>query len=160
MTRRDGAFVAVLVLILVVIGGTIALPHAAPSASGSPEPTPGITLPPPVTYREGVVGSPTSVTPVTARSRADRTLVGLVFSGLVRPAAAGGYEPDLAESWATDAAGTTWTVKLRPDATWHDGVETDLVEDEAQPAAHRVSGLLRRRRSGASAPGFLCSSGM
>ena len=39
-------------------------------------------------------------------------------------------------------------------ATWHDGVETDLVEDEAQPAAHRVSGLLRRRRSGASAPGF------
>ena len=122
MTRRDGAFVAVLVLILVVIGGTIALPHAAPSASGSPEPTPGITLPPPVTYREGVVGSPTSVTPVTARSRADRTLVGLVFSGLVRPAAAGGYEPDLAESWATDAAGTTWTVKLRPDATWHDGV--------------------------------------
>ena len=122
MTRRDGAFVAALVLILVVIGGAIALPRPAPSAAGSAQPTPGITLPPPVTYREGVVGSPTSVTPVTARSRADRTLVGLVFSGLVRPAAAGGYEPDLAESWTTDAAGTTWTVKLRPDATWHDGV--------------------------------------
>ncbi len=74
------------------------------------EPTPEITLPPPVTYREGVVGSPASVTPVTARTRADRTLVGLIFSGLVRPARPGAYEPDLAESWTTDATGTTWTV--------------------------------------------------
>jgi len=122
MNRRDGAFVAALVLILVVIGGAIALPRARPSSAGAVEPTPGATLPPPVTYREGVVGSPVSITPVTARTRADRTLVGLIFSGLVRPAAAGTYAPDLAESWTTDATGTTWTFTLRPDATWQDGV--------------------------------------
>ncbi|MGA2491386.1 MAG: patatin-like phospholipase family protein [Roseiarcus sp.] len=39
-------------------------------------------------------------------------------------------------------------------ATRHDGVETDLAEDEAPPAARRVSGLLRRGRSGANAPGL------
>lgn len=124
MNRRDNTIVAALVLVLVVLGGAIALPQVRQGAAGPPgsdaEPTPEPTLPP-VTYREGVVGSPASLTPVTARSRADRTLVGLVFSGLVRPGPAGGYEPDLAESWTTDAAGTTWTVRIRPDATWHDG---------------------------------------
>jgi peptide/nickel transport system substrate-binding protein len=122
MTRRDGAFVSALVLMLVVIGGAIALPQVRPSAAAPVEPTPGATLPPPVTYREGVVGSPASLTPVTARTRADRTLAGLIFSGLVRPGAEGTYEPDLAESWTTDGKGTTWTFTIRPDATWQDGV--------------------------------------
>ena len=122
MNRRDGAFVAALVLMLVVIGGAIALPQARPSAPASVEPTPDVSLPPPVTYREGVVGSPVSITPITARTRADRTLAGLIFSGLVRPGASGTYEPDLAESWTTDAKGTTWTFTIRPDATWQDGV--------------------------------------
>jgi NTE family protein len=39
-------------------------------------------------------------------------------------------------------------------ATRHDGIEGDLAEDEAPPAARRGSGLLRRGRSGANAPGF------
>jgi NTE family protein len=42
-------------------------------------------------------------------------------------------------------------------ATRHDGVETELleeIEEEAQPAARRVAGLLRRNRSNASAPGL------
>lgn len=125
MTRRDRATVAALVLVLVVLGAAIALPQVRPGSPGSggtgTEPTPGATLPPPVTYREGVVGSPVSITPVTARTRADRTLVGLVFSGLVRPGPAGGYQPDLAESWTTSADGSTWTIQIRADATWHDG---------------------------------------
>lgn len=113
---------AALVLALVVLGVAIAFPQARPGdPASSAEPTPDATLPPPATYREGVVGSPVSITPVTARTRADRTLVGLVFSGLVRPGPAGTYEGDLAESWTTDAAGTTWTVTIRADATWQDG---------------------------------------
>ena len=121
MNRRDGAILAALVLVLVVLGGAIALPQARPgSPEAAAEPTPAATLPP-VTYREGMVGSPVSITPITARTRADRALVGLVFSGLVRPDPAGGYEPDLAESWTSDAEGTTWTVTIRPDATWQDG---------------------------------------
>lgn len=122
MTRRESAIVVALGLVLVVFGGAIALPQARPGLpTSSAEPTPGATLPPPVTYREGVVGSPVSLTPVTARTRADRTLVGLVFSGLVRQGPSGTYEPDLAESWVSNVAGTTWTVTIRPDATWQDG---------------------------------------
>ncbi len=122
MNRRDTAIIAALVLVLIVLGGAIALPQALPGSLESElDPTPEASPPPPVTYREGVVGSPESITPITARSRADRTLVGLVFSGLVRPNPAGGYQPDLAESWTSSADGTTWTVTIRPDATWQDG---------------------------------------
>jgi NTE family protein len=38
-------------------------------------------------------------------------------------------------------------------ATWHDGIENDLADEEA-PAARRVTKLLRRGRPGASAPGL------
>jgi peptide/nickel transport system substrate-binding protein len=122
MNRRDRAIIAALVLVMVVLGGAIGLPRARPAVPGSSaEPTPEATPVPPVTYREGVVGSPLSITPVTARTRADRTLVGLVFSGLLRPGPSGSYQPDLAESWTANPAGTTWTVTIRADATWHDG---------------------------------------
>ncbi len=119
ITRRDNAVVAALVLSLVVLGGVIALPSAAPAAT--PEPTPQPTVPPPATYREGVVGHPEAVMPVLARTRAERTLVGLIFSGLVRLGPNNTYEPDLAESWTSDAKGTTWTFTLRDDAVWQDG---------------------------------------
>ena len=46
----------------------------------------------------------------------------LLFSGLVRNGPAGTIVPDLAERWSVDATGKTWTVDLRSDATWHDGV--------------------------------------
>ena len=71
-----------------------------------------------------------SVTPLTARTRADRALVGLIFSGLVRLGPGDTLVPDLAESWTSDAKGKTWTFKLRAGATWHDGqpvTSTDIV---------------------------------
>ena len=58
ITRRDNAVVVVLVLSLVVLGGVIAMPVPVNDAAATPEPTPEVTLPPPVTYREGVVGVP------------------------------------------------------------------------------------------------------
>jgi peptide/nickel transport system substrate-binding protein len=120
VNRRDRAVVAALVLVLVVLGGLVALPRqaAAPSAA---EPAAEVTMPPRVVYREGVVGVPVSITPVTARSRAERTLVGLVFSGLVRLGPGTTYEPDLAASWSSDETGRTWTFTIRDDAVWHDG---------------------------------------
>ena len=39
----------------------------------TPEPTPEATLPPPITYREGVVGVPATIMPVAARTRSERT---------------------------------------------------------------------------------------
>ncbi|MCJ7711593.1 MAG: ABC transporter substrate-binding protein, partial [Chloroflexi bacterium] len=119
MNRRDRAIVAVLAIVLIVIGGALALPRNADAPE--PDARPEITMPPPVVYREGVVGTAESITPVTARSRAERSLVGLVFSGLVRLGPGTSYQPDLADSWSTDAEGRTWTFKLRDDAVWHDG---------------------------------------
>ena len=119
MNRRDRSVVALLVLALVVIGGVLAIPR--PAEAPRPDPTPDPTPPAAVTYREGVVGSASSVTPVTARNRAERTLVGLVFSGLVKLGAGTTYQPDLAESWTSDDSGKVWTFKIRDDAVWQDG---------------------------------------
>lgn len=121
MTRRDHAVIAVLVLLLAVLGGSLALPSAAPVNSGvEPTPSPSPVLP--ATYREGVVGAPASIMPVTARTRSERTLVGLVFSGLVRLGPQDRLEADLAASWTTDTSGRVWTFRIRDDTTWQDGV--------------------------------------
>ena len=81
-------------------------------------------------YREGVLGRPVSVSPLTARSQADRDLVALVFSGLVRNGPDGTIVPDLAERWTVDDTGATWTFYLRPEARWQDG-EPVTAEDVA-----------------------------
>ena len=120
MNRRDNAVVAALVLALVVLGGVLAIPAGSPAEADAPA-TVTPSLPPPAVYREGVVGVPESITPVTARSRSERALVGLVFSGLMRMGPDQVLEPDLAESWTRSADGTTWTFVIRDDATWQDG---------------------------------------
>ena len=61
------------------------------------------------------------MSPLTARTQADRDLVALVFSGLVRNGPSGTVVPDLAERWTVDESGSVWTFQLREDATWHDG---------------------------------------
>ena len=144
ITRRDSAVVAVLVLSLVILGGVIAVPEAAPAAT--PLPTEPPTLPPPATYREGVVGVPEAIMPVAARTRAERTLVGLIFSGLVRLGPGNTYEPDLAESWTTDAKGKTWTFTIRDDAAWQDGVPVT-----ADDVVYTVEALKNPDASGAMA---------
>ncbi len=121
MNRRDRAVVAVLILVLVVLAGALALPRQV-AAPPTEDPTPAATQPPRVVFREGVVGTATSVTPVTARTRPERALVGLVFSGLVRLGPGTTYQPDLAASWTVDETGKVWTFTLRDDAVWHDGV--------------------------------------
>jgi peptide/nickel transport system substrate-binding protein len=123
MNRRDRSIVALLVLTLVVLAGVIGLPRQADLATtGAQQESPDVSLPPPAVLREGVVGVPDSITPVTAHNRAERSLVGLVFSGLVRLGPGNTYQPDLAESWTSDATGKAWTFTIRPGAVWHDGV--------------------------------------
>lgn len=118
--RRDAAVVAALVVVLVVLVGAVALPTpVAPGATDATTPPPSVA---PAAYREGIVGRPVSITPLTARNRVDQSLVGLVFSGLVRPTEDGGVEPDLAASWSVSDDGSEWTFRIRDDATWHDGM--------------------------------------
>jgi peptide/nickel transport system substrate-binding protein len=120
VTNRDRSVVLVLVACLVAIGALLANPRQPEPRPADPTPDPTL-LPAPV-YREGVVGTAASITPVTARTRAERLLVGLVFSGLVKIGAGTSYVPDLASSWSVDETGKVWTFRIRDDATWQDGV--------------------------------------
>jgi peptide/nickel transport system substrate-binding protein len=133
MTRIDRLVVWTLALMLALIAGLVGLPSALPAAESLPStsPTPpDSTLVASRPYREGMVGHPTSVSPLTARTQADRDLVALVFSGLVRNGPDGTIVPDLAKRWSVDSTGAVWTFELRSDARWQDG-EPVTAEDVA-----------------------------
>ncbi|HEX6868055.1 MAG TPA: ABC transporter substrate-binding protein, partial [Candidatus Limnocylindrales bacterium] len=124
MTRIDTFVVGTLVVLLAIVAGIIGVPALQP-ATASPSPSDGsLAGPPPAArpYVEGVIGAPVSVSPLTAMTQVDRDLVALTFAGLVRNGPSGTIVPDLARSWSTDATGSTWTVTIRDDARWHDGV--------------------------------------
>ncbi len=123
---RDRAITGFLVALIAVAAFAIGLPRSVTPSAGEGSPFPSVPAPSVgqgglVVFREGVVGRPTSITPVTARNRADRTLVGLIYSGLVKAGPGNTLVPDLAASWSVDKSGQTWTVAIRPDAAWQDG---------------------------------------
>lgn len=72
-------------------------------------------------YTEGVLGQFTNANPIYATGVADTTVAELVFSGLLTYDDNNNIVGDLAESWTLDDRETTYTVKLRPGLTWHDG---------------------------------------
>lgn len=74
------------------------------------------------TLNEGMVGSPRFVNPLLAVSETDKSIVSLVYSGLLRlDAKTGNLVPDLAESYEVSPDGLTYAVKIRDDAVFHDG---------------------------------------
>ena len=168
MTHRDRGIVAALVIVLVVLAIVVAWPGSGPqtgsaspgasSGNGGPAASPGLDGT--EVYREGTIGRPSSINPLTARTQADRDLAALVFSGLVALGPDGTYRPDLASDWTVDPKGKTWTFTIRPDATWQDGepVTSDdvvfTVGHPQEPRLHRPAGRVlagrdrhRRRRA-------------
>ncbi len=133
MNRADRAVVGTLVLLFGLIASLVGLPAVIPDdaarASVGPIPS-GAPLAEPRPYREGMIGHATSVSPLTAHSQADRDLVALVFSGLVRNGPDGTIVPDLAKRWTVDSTGAVWTFEIRADARWQDG-EPVTAEDVA-----------------------------
>jgi peptide/nickel transport system substrate-binding protein len=120
MTRRDSALVLVLVASLAIVAVLVGAPAFQPAATPAPtDPPVAVAVDRP--YREGVLGQPESISPLTARSQADRDLVALLFAGLVRNGSNGSVVPDLASRWSASEDGRTWTFELREDAFWHDG---------------------------------------
>jgi ABC-type transport system substrate-binding protein len=121
---RDRVAIVGLLVVLVAIAAAQLMPSAAkPVAS----PTAALSQ---VPYREGVLGHPSSVNPLTPRSQADKDLIALLFRGLVREGPDGSLLPDLAESWTVGDDGRTYTFQLRDDAYWEDGYHvtaTDVV---------------------------------
>jgi peptide/nickel transport system substrate-binding protein len=81
-------------------------------------------------YIEGVAGAPSNVNPLVASSNeADRDLVSLVFSSLVRLGPAGAVQPDLAlEVPRVTPDGLSYVFQLRPGLTWHDGEPLDAAD--------------------------------
>lgn len=118
MSRQDGAVVIVLVVLLAVLAGTTLGASIDTAAAGPSTPVP---TPAAATHVHGVLGRPSSITPLTARTQADRDLVAFLFRGLVRLGPGASVLPDLAERWTVADKGATWTFHLREDARWHDG---------------------------------------
>ncbi len=73
------------------------------------------------TYTEGVLGAFTNANPIYATGLVDTTVSELLFAGLLTYDQQNQLTGDLAESWTVNDARTTYTVKLRPSLTWHDG---------------------------------------
>lgn len=117
MTHRDRGIIAALLIVFGLVSAVVLLPADAVPPAASPTPSPIAARP----YREGFLGQPTSVSPFGATTDADRALVALTFSGLVRLGSDGDPAPDLAASWTVDPAGASYTFELRSDATWQDG---------------------------------------
>ena len=143
---RDRAVTAALVAVLAVSAGVLAQPAGSLPVIGGASPEPSTSVGPARAYREGVVGLPQSITPVTAHSRVERTLVGLIFSGLLKLGPGSSMLPDLAASWTQDETGTIWTFRIREDASWQDGEPVT-----ADDVVYTVEALKDPAASGATA---------
>lgn len=65
-------------------------------------------------YREGLVGQPVYINPViTNANDIDRDIIALVFGSL----------EDLSQKISVSSNGTVWTVRLKENLSWHDGVK-------------------------------------
>lgn len=73
------------------------------------------------TLIEGVVGTPRFVNPVLAITRADRDMVSLIYSGLMKLDESGELVPDIATSIEVSDDGRTYAITLREDIYFHNG---------------------------------------
>lgn len=73
--------------------------------------------------KEGILGTPRFVNPALASSDADRDLVSLVYSGLMKKDTAGNLTPDLAEKYEVTDNGLTYTFILKDEIYFHDGTQ-------------------------------------
>jgi peptide/nickel transport system substrate-binding protein len=104
-----------LLLLVLLIGGSIAQTRGLSSYYQTPTPIPGGN------YTEGMVGAFSNANPIYATDLVDASVSKLVFSGLLTYDEQNQLVGDLAESIAANERGTVYTVKLKPNLTWHDG---------------------------------------
>ena len=74
------------------------------------------------TFSEGVLGPLETLNPLFARSSAEKSAAKLMFASLYAYDKTGNLKGDIAQSVAVNEAETEYTVTLRPDVTWSDGV--------------------------------------
>lgn len=74
------------------------------------------------TFTEGVVGQPRFINPIYGETNdVDRTLIGLIYSGLMTYDKDGKIVKDLADSYQISEDGKTYTFQLKDHLTWQDG---------------------------------------
>lgn len=72
-------------------------------------------------YTEGIIGQPRFINPIYGETNdIDRTLIDLVFSGLMTYDKQGNIVKDLAESYTISPDGKTYTFTLKDNILWHD----------------------------------------
>jgi peptide/nickel transport system substrate-binding protein len=72
------------------------------------------------TLKEGIIGTPRFINPLLAISDADRDLVSLIYSGLLRADGKAGLMPDLAEKYEVSSDGLFYTFALKDGLVWSD----------------------------------------
>lgn len=73
-------------------------------------------------YTEGVFGAVDNLNPLFASTPAERAASRLLFASLLTYDTKNDLVGELAEHWQVDATGKMYTVTLRPQAKWHDGM--------------------------------------
>lgn len=103
---------------LLIVGSLLSIPVTSYYHYTSAVPANGGTI------VEGILGEPRLVNPLLSQtSDADRDLASLVYSGLYRYNGEGKLVPDMARSMPEITSdGLSYSVTVRDDARWHDGV--------------------------------------
>lgn len=104
-----------LALMLILISGTVIQTRALSDQYQTLQPVAGGN------FSEGVLGSFTDASPLYATGAVDSAVSHLLFAGLFKYNQKNQLVGDLAEGYTEDARGTTFTVKLKPNLSWHDG---------------------------------------
>lgn len=74
------------------------------------------------TYTEGVVGAVDNLNPIFASTPAEKAVSRLVFSSLFYIDNRSTPQPELVDRYSLDGSGKVYTMTLRKDARWQDGV--------------------------------------
>jgi ABC-type transport system substrate-binding protein len=114
MNRRDRLAIVGIFLALAIVGAAMVVNGPTVGSSRSSADA-NATV-----YREGVVGHPSSINPLTERTAVDQDLVSLLFRGLAKDGPNGSVVPDLA-TWTISSDSRTYTFQIRQDAYWDDG---------------------------------------
>lgn len=97
--------------------------------------------------REGIVGTPRFINPVLATSEQDADMTSLVYAGLTKKDALGNPVLDMAESIVESEDRLRYTVIIKSDATFHDGVSVtvddiiytiNLIQNPNIKSPHRI----------------------
>lgn len=122
LTRVRRFIAAWVLLFILLIGGVLYQTRALGDYYLQPTPAAGGI------YTEGIFGTFSNANPIYVASSVDNSVERLVFSGLFKYDQNNNLVGDLAEGFAVDARGTTYTVTLRKNLIWHDG--TVLTADD------------------------------